>query len=75
MSSTPCYDVKTKTDCPDRKVGCHTTCEKWKEHIAEREHVYQQRMAVIEEYDITHSKKHRNYLKWKQRQSRRRYRD
>lgn len=75
MSNSPCYDPKTKTDCPKRRVGCHSSCEEWAEHVKEREYVYQQRMDVLNSYDITHSRKQRNYLRWKQRQKRRGHRD
>jgi hypothetical protein len=26
----PCYNHDTHTDCPDREVGCRSTCEAWK---------------------------------------------
>lgn len=52
---SPCYDVKTKTDCPDRCGGCQLNCPKWKAYEAKRDELYKQRMidrearSVIEE--------------------------
>jgi hypothetical protein len=25
----PCFDYETHTDCPNRAVGCRSTCEAW----------------------------------------------
>jgi hypothetical protein len=44
---TPCYDVKTKTDCPKRKVGCRKDCKAWAEHEAERKACYKQRLKMV----------------------------
>ena len=30
-------------DCPDRKAGCATTCEKWKSYVEERNAGYEER--------------------------------
>lgn len=27
----PCYNEETKTDCPNRHVGCHGKCERYRE--------------------------------------------
>ena len=34
---SPCYDPKTKTDCPRRCAGCSVDCPDWAEHVAKRE--------------------------------------
>lgn len=44
----PCFDEKTKTDCPRRKPGCGATCEKWQEYMVEREKVYEARKNLCE---------------------------
>lgn len=40
----PCYNREMHADCPDRRAGCHTTCEKYKKFEAankdERERRY-----------------------------------
>lgn len=36
----PCFDKKTRTDCPDRCAGCGATCEKWKEYEQNRNQMY-----------------------------------
>lgn len=36
----PCYDVATKTDCPNRSVGCQTICPKWAEYLEKRNAKY-----------------------------------
>jgi len=28
----PCYNRKTRTDCPRRAVGCRATCPEWQEY-------------------------------------------
>lgn len=28
-AKAPCFDAKTKTDCPSRSLACHVTCEEW----------------------------------------------
>ena len=42
MLKNPCRNHKTKEDCPDRHVGCHTTCDKWRryEEIRNTEYMY-----------------------------------
>ena len=49
---SPCYDVKTKTDCPDRCGGCQLNCPKWKKYEAERAEVYKQRRIEYEANSI-----------------------
>lgn len=31
MLQSPCFDAKSRIDCPNRSGTCHTTCEKWAE--------------------------------------------
>ena len=38
MSNAPCKD------CPDRVVGCHSTCEKYIEYRKERDKFLEERM-------------------------------
>lgn len=45
---SPCFDVKTKTDCPDRKKGCAITCKKWADYVIKREANYALRKQIVE---------------------------
>lgn len=44
MTKPPCYNPKTKTDCPRRYVGCRAECTEWHEwlviHAEEKEKRY-----------------------------------
>ena len=44
MVTNPCYDTKTKTDCPNRCQGCMLECEKWAMYELARRTVYDSRM-------------------------------
>ena len=35
--NSPCYDPKTKKDCPNRGKGCHANCSLWAEYEKHRE--------------------------------------
>ena len=51
MIPNPCYDNKTKEDCPDRHECCATTCKKWKEYESKRKQHYEDRQkALFESY-------------------------
>ena len=40
----PSYSgFECKADCPDRKVGCRSGCEKWKRDKAKREQIRKER--------------------------------
>lgn len=41
----PCYDEKTKTDCPKRYPGCHSKCNDWQEYLIARSVIYDARRA------------------------------
>lgn len=43
LTKSPCFDEATRTDCPNRHVGCRDTCEAWKEY----EIVHAQEKAAI----------------------------
>ena len=51
MTKPPCYDDQTKTDCPERHVGCRADCPEWqaweKVHAEEIETIRRKR----DEYD------------------------
>ena len=34
MTQPPCYEPKTRTDCPKRCVGCKSYCKAWAEYQA-----------------------------------------
>lgn len=48
----PCYDIKTKTSCPDRHSGCAITCPKWADYEKARAAVYDKRKVSFETDDI-----------------------
>ena len=33
MTPHPCFDEKTRTDCPRRYVGCKADCARWQEWL------------------------------------------
>lgn len=41
--TNPCYNEKTKTDCPDRKPGCAGSCERWREYEKIRNEGYKEK--------------------------------
>ena len=43
MASNPCFNKKTGTDCPNRTLGCHTTCEKWITYEKNRDEDYKKK--------------------------------
>ena len=47
MTQSPCYDEKTRTDCPRRCVGCKISCPEWAEwvtiHERERAEMHKRR--------------------------------
>lgn len=45
ININPCYDILKRADCPDRKEGCASTCEKWRKHKEIKEQEYQRRVA------------------------------
>ena len=61
MIISPCYNLITKTDCPDRKVGCSSKCEKWKKYEAMRNEEYERRQmeyaACPKHKNISYKKK------------------
>lgn len=50
MIKSPCYDSKTCTNCPDRHVGCRSTCPEWKRYEAmkQKEYADRARLAQLE---------------------------
>ena len=70
---SPCYDVETKTDCPDRKAGCAVTCKKWADYVVERNKIYEQRVAdaevrsaIIEQTNKVNYRRQRRYISYRQ---------
>ena len=70
MRITPCYDVFTKTDCPNRKPGCNGKCEKWNDYVKKRNEDYRKRMISCDAHDIIYSHREKEWLKWKMRMER-----
>jgi hypothetical protein len=42
---SPCYDTKTKTDCPRRCEGCAINCPEWAEYVEKRDEARRKRYA------------------------------
>lgn len=40
---SPCFDRKTKTDCPKRSLTCRSECEEFQKYERDRMIFYQQR--------------------------------
>lgn len=62
----PCYDTKTRTDCPRRAVGCRSTCEAWQAYEVQaaaeramRAKDAEERRALWEHYDRVRRRKER----------------
>ena len=66
MFTPPCYDHQTKTDCPDRKLGCHDTCEKWKQWETIRNARYKENYIRNTSYPNNHGRQ-KEYLRGLQR--------
>lgn len=47
-------------DCPDRKAGCGTNCEKWQAYVKERNEMYSERMKQRDFDDMTCENKSKN---------------
>ena len=44
MTPSPCFDKKTMTDCPERKLHCRSTCPKWKTYEEQKKLEYAARI-------------------------------
>ena len=49
--TSPCFNVETRTDCPDRRGGCAATCKKWAKYVEARNKDYEKRQQVGEVTD------------------------
>ena len=55
MIDNPCYDRKTKTDCPERKAYCGVDCPKWKAYEEARAQEYARRKTESVVKDLLYS--------------------
>lgn len=46
--SHPCFDEKTKTDCPRRHGGCALNCPEWAAYEKERAESYKKRAYELD---------------------------
>lgn len=53
----PCYDSVNKQDCPDRRVGCHDKCKKWRQYEKNRDRDYRDRYLDVDMYDTEGTRK------------------
>lgn len=44
MTPSPCFDRKTRTDCPKRTIYCKSTCPKWKTYEEQKRLEYAARV-------------------------------
>ena len=60
----PCFDQKTKTDCPKRHPGCGATCSEWKEYEESKKAVYENRMiqSSMNGYEVNRRQRIRKTL-------------
>lgn len=77
---TPCYDTKTKTDCPRRCAGCSVNCPEWAKYLKKRDELYRHRaiendtlMAMFDNNRRTENKRQRKNIllrsgrRWKEK--------
>lgn len=48
MMNSPCFDAKSKTDCPRRCAGCAKDCQEWDEYVRQRNAMYDERLRYSE---------------------------
>lgn len=53
--NNPCYNAKTREDCPSRCAGCSATCKKWAEYVKDRNSRYTDNSANIDTYEWSRS--------------------
>lgn len=73
MTQSPCFDEKTRTDCPKRCVGCKTSCPAWAEwliiHAREKDEIRRKKYQdsevnsfLIEQGKRVQAARHRKYV-------------
>ena len=67
---SPCYDRKTKTDCPDRCGGCQVKCEKWQAYVVERQKVYDKRLSDFQANSVIDENSYDAHMKRVKKQQR-----
>lgn len=68
--NSPCYDIETKTDCPDRKAGCAVECPKWAAYVEKRNADYEKRRAAAEaRYALEDTMRRRNVRRFRNKTS------
>lgn len=67
---SPCYDVKTKTDCPRRCGGCQINCPEWKAYEVKREELYRQRRIDFQANSVIGDSRHQGHIKYVKKQQR-----
>ena len=58
----PCYNRETKTDCPNRKDGCRSDCEKWQEFEKDNALAREYRRKCSEHNGLFWNKRIEKYL-------------
>ena len=58
----PCYNRETKTDCPNRKDGCRSDCEKWQEFEKDNALAREYRKECAERNRLFYNKEVVRYL-------------
>lgn len=49
---SPCYDTKTKTDCPNRTMSCRFKCEPWQQYTKAVEQEREKRIKKAKAWAI-----------------------
>ena len=72
MTQSPCYDKRTRTDCPKRCVGCKSSCAAWAAwlivHEQEREKTRKAKQNEADDFligqtDRVKLARHRDYMR------------
>lgn len=66
----PCYDTKTKTDCPRRCGGCQLNCPEWKAYEVKRAELYRKRTVQYQANSVIEENKfdaHAKFVKKRER--------
>lgn len=59
MVKSPCFDVRSQTDCPNRSPGCAATCLEWQKYLEKRDAVYKERYDEGDIKDVIRARTNR----------------
>ena len=53
--TSPCFDEKTRQDCPRRHAGCAATCPEWAEYEKQRNARYEEVERISKNTETYHA--------------------